>query len=419
MVERRQLTPEFVHRVTPPTRGECWFADTKIRGFGLRLWATRSGGNKAFAIRTVASDGKLVRKTFDVNKSWRTNIGFAYSGRKNLHGLGDYLEDAREWARDEIDNEKARLTISEEHWIDHEIVGEHVQKMPLSVAAQSLLVGMGKNGRSQRYIDRLDKLFANNVSAKLKKTPLQRVSAKDIAKCLVKKKVPAGNIRILRSFIGQIFQRAADFHGPFLRFRHDISAEFQKRWKDSYDVRYPELRKLNAKQYEAIFARLESERVFWQAALCIRLFFIFHSPLIKVLSGRWEQIDGEHWYPYWPDEKTFWYECRERIENKTRILLDKIKERGRREFGAVSYWFPNRSTSFHITSVDLMWRKVLADCHMQYYPLREFARSYRNPNCPSYYISFLRQYGEHFRELDNVAELSKIRMAMKKSERKQ
>jgi len=416
MVERRQLTPEVVHLASPPECGEKWIADTKVQGFGLRLWATRSGGNKAFAVRVADVDGKLVRKTFDTKKSWRTDIHFRLGVRENDYGLGDYLDDARDWARDEIDRARARPTRYEQAWIEHRVVGGYVKRIALGDAAQSLICGMRANGRSQRYVDRLDKLFANNISAKLKTTPLHRVSAKSMAWCLVNVKQPAGNIRILRSFVSQVFERGADFHGPLGRFRDELSVEFHKQWEKKYDVRYPELRKLKDRHYRAIFERLESEEVLWQQALCIRLFFEFQAPLSRVLYGCWHQIDGEYWYPYWPDEKVYWYECRERIEDTERTILNVIADRSKREVHPSSYWFPTRSGGNRcISSVDLMWRKTLIDCRMPHYPLREFARSYRNPNCPSYYINFLREYGELIREAGNVAELSKSLIAKRKN----
>jgi hypothetical protein len=83
MVERRRLTPEFVHSVTPPERGERWIADTKLKGFGLRLWATRSGGNKAFAVRVLNANGHSIRKTFNLTGQWRTDLDLAYGDRIN------------------------------------------------------------------------------------------------------------------------------------------------------------------------------------------------------------------------------------------------------------------------------------------------------------------------------------------------
>jgi hypothetical protein len=343
MVKRRRFTPEFVQAVPPPQYGEMWIADTKLRGFGLRLWATKSGGNKAFAVRVVNADGRSVRKTFNLTGHWPTDLDFAYGGRTNTHGLGEYLEDARNWARDEIDNEKRRLTVNEEYEVDFEDASDRIQLMTLEKAAQSLISGMRANGRSEKYVARLDKLFYNSVSKKLRTTALKRLSAKAVAKCLVNVEASAGNIRILRSFVSQIFERAANFHGPFLRFQDQLGVEFRKQWDRNYDVRYPELRRLKKSKFRKIFGKLESEKVFWQAALCIRLFFEFHSPVARVLSARWDQIDGDHWYPYLPNEKIYWYESRERIGDVAASFLQKIKERNNLNFPGSPFWFPRPS----------------------------------------------------------------------------
>ena len=100
---------------------------------------------------------------------------------------------------------------------------------------------------------------------------------------------------------------------------------------------------------------------------------------------------------------------RERIGDVAVSLLQKIKERNNVNRLESPFWFPRPSApaTRYVSSVDLMWRKALVDCDMPYYPLREFARAYRDPYCPSYIISFLRQYGEHFRKIENTAELSK------------
>src|SRR5262249_3411916 len=92
-----------------------------------------------------------------------------------------------------------------------------------------------------------------------------------------------------------------------------------------------------------------------------------------------------------------------------RALLDEIKDHNKREAVESPYWFQTPSGRYprSITSVDAIWRRTLQCCRMKYYPLREFARSFREPNCPSYYANFLRQYGPFFRRTHNVAELSK------------
>jgi hypothetical protein len=409
MVERRLLTPDFVHSAIPPSHGERWVADTKIGGFGLRLWAGKTGGNKAFCLRVVNSQGRSVRQTFDTQKAWRTQFSFTYGGKQNSHGLGDYLGEARDWARDQVDGLKRRLTVDQEHRVAGILAGHRVEKMTLGKAAQSMIAGMRFNGRSQAYIDRIDKLFANNISTKLKRRRLHSLRANELARSLVKTKTPAGNIRILRSFIGQILEQASSFGAGLDLLSKELATEFSERWEKVRDVRYPELRKLGEEDYQTIFRRLEEEHIHWQSALCIRLFFEFHAPLSRVCAGQWAQIVDDCWYPYWPHEKVLWFECEERIDENSRRLLQLIRKNVRRDFGVSKYWFPTKAKGgvSHIQNVGPTWRTTLKRCRLPQYPLREFARSYRNPHCPSYLVSFLRQYGKTFREVRNAAELSK------------
>jgi hypothetical protein len=125
----------------------CGIADTRIDGFGLRLWAADSGSRKAYAIRISDLNGSSIRKTFDIRNSWRTGFG-AHSGHPP--DLGDYLDDAREWARDEIDTLKGQLTLRDENWIRHSGAGSYVRRITLGDAAHSLLSGMRANGRAER-----------------------------------------------------------------------------------------------------------------------------------------------------------------------------------------------------------------------------------------------------------------------------
>ena len=96
MVQRAELSPELVFDLECPKMGELWIADTKVRGFGVRLWSTNSGGQKAFAVRTANLKGKIIRKTFDTEQAWHTRFGFSYADRENRFGLGEYLEEARD-----------------------------------------------------------------------------------------------------------------------------------------------------------------------------------------------------------------------------------------------------------------------------------------------------------------------------------
>src|SRR5438270_13592821 len=100
LVERVHLTTEFVKTVLPPERGERWIGDSEISGFGLRLWATRSGEGKAFALRTSLCGGKSVRRSFDPRES--VEYRFAVLLNSKPEELGSYLSCARRWAWSEI-----------------------------------------------------------------------------------------------------------------------------------------------------------------------------------------------------------------------------------------------------------------------------------------------------------------------------
>jgi hypothetical protein len=95
-VERVHLTPEFVDTALLPEQGERWIGDTEIQGFGLRLWRTRAGEGKAFAIRTPSVDGINVRRTFDPRGSWEYQYELLLDRRPGK--LGSYLASARRWA---------------------------------------------------------------------------------------------------------------------------------------------------------------------------------------------------------------------------------------------------------------------------------------------------------------------------------
>jgi hypothetical protein len=238
MVHRAALTAKLVFDLKCPKAGELWVADTKIQGFGVRLWSTASGGQKAFAIRTATREGKISRKTFDTDRAWRTRFDFSYSDREDKFGLGEYLDEARDWANDEIDRAKGRLTGEEQGWIEYRAVGERVKSLPLGRAGEALLRGL-RFTASQKYLDRLDKLFANEIPENLKQTPLAKLKPTEVAKAIARRDLSAGNVRTLRSFVSQILERGASFHGPLGRFHDEFASAFSVRWDRVRKVRYP------------------------------------------------------------------------------------------------------------------------------------------------------------------------------------
>jgi len=137
----------------------------------------------------------------------------------------------------------------------------------------------------------------------------------------------------------------------------------------------------------------------------------------RILCGQWKQIHEKYWYPYWPTEKKLWFECREGIDENTEALLERVRQLGLRDFRSSNFWFPSDHARKvdHIRPVEHVWRCALRESHIRYYPLREFSRSFREFNNPSYYASFLRQHGPMFREAENMAKVSKHLVRASKS----
>jgi hypothetical protein len=364
----------------------------------------------------VNDERQTIRRTFDTGEAWRTRFAFAYGGSEPKYGLGDYLEEARDWGRDEIDRIKGRPTVGDEATLEYDAVRDLVRALPLGRAARALINGLGANNASQHYLDRLDKLFSNNVPQRIRLTPISQLDPREIARAIVRADISAGNIRTLRSFISQIIERGASFDGALGRFHNTFKSEFAIQWEEVRKVRFPELNEWKDGDYQRIFDALESDTQYWQQALAVRIYFEFKAPLTRIVSASWNQIHDDHWYPYWPDEKEFWFECRENLGETPKRLLDRIKQLGTASFDESRFWFPTKFSRSvdHIRSVEHAWQRALSKCGLSYYPLREFSRSFREFNNPSYYISFLRQYGPTFREISNVAELSKILMRAKK-----
>jgi hypothetical protein len=153
MVTRRYLTKTIVDEAALPNKGEVWIADTGTKGLGLRLWASSRGGGKAFALRVSDKAGKSVRLAYDHTKSWQ----YGFYGYEQT--LGDFVDEARNWARDEIRQIKGYPSPKQLSRVQHRRIRTKIRKITLARAAEHVLYGMRLRGLSESYIDRLDKLF--------------------------------------------------------------------------------------------------------------------------------------------------------------------------------------------------------------------------------------------------------------------
>lgn len=412
MVERRRLTREFVRLTTPPARGERWIADTQLRGFGLRLSATPSGVGKAFGLRITDKKGRKIRKTFDSRNAW-PRTGDRWKGISNYE-LSDSLEQARRWARDEIDIAKGRPTLEQDRQTRRQYIARRIRRLTLEEAVQKMTRGMCAEGLSQPYVDRLDRLFALHIPKKLWSSQLNKICPADLARALAAMAANGGNLRILKSFIGQLYDRASEFDSALHSFPAELSRQFWKEWQSVNKLPFPELQHLKRSDYEMIFDRLEAERERCHQALCIRLFFMFGAPLCRLMAAQWWQIVGDRWYPYLPEEKVYWFESSEPLDAHAHVVLGRV-----RKLAAKSrYWFPSPDDpSRPIATTQTLWRDILQRIGSRHYPLAEFARSYRPSNNPTYAMTVLRQYGPMLRSMSNAAKVSnELRKRKKKHE---
>ena len=227
MVERRSLTPEFINELVSPKTGERWVADTKIRGFGIRLWSSKRGDGAAFGVRTSNLEGKAIRKTFDPfgrnSHRWRWYINFSDGNIDFSNGIpmGFFLDDARRWARKVIGQAKGRIPtddeqvqINVEDQKNREQFSRQLQGITLERAADIILFYGPHRGWSDTYTYQMKKLFHSNVPERLKRKLIKKITRNDIENGLSSEMVRPSNARALRSLLHQIFERVSILRGP-------------------------------------------------------------------------------------------------------------------------------------------------------------------------------------------------------------
>lgn len=383
MVERASLTPTLVDGLIPPTKGERWIADTKVRGFGLRMWTSRTGEPKMrYAIRVSDKSGKSHRKTLN---SWRAEVLFRYmAGLSTVDTAhrgptnGELLEAARNWARDEIAKIKGTSTLQDEIREQRASMKVAMASITLQRAANSILRSYNRAGLSQPYIDRLDKLFSMHVPEALKEKAICEISATEVQSLVDAPALSPGNLRVLRPFLGKIFSVSSELQGHPNVF-----------WRAAKDSRYvasePKMSGVAQAQpaiaFESIFADLESRNSDWQQALCLYLFLEFRSPLSRLMAARWDEIwdvtyrSTIHRREWRYANRRFAYE---QFTRRTARVLDKVLELGRQTHEQSNFLFPSkfRMGPGHIRSIEHVWRDVLHKFRLPYLSPRRFRMKY-------------------------------------------
>ena len=222
MVQRRLLTADFVNSVQPPAKGEVWIADTKVKGFGLRLFASMQGG-KSYSIRVSDKSKRTVRRTFNIYKS-SIYLSATGAGRFYLQ-IGDILDEARSWAIEEIDY----LKISVEEDCAKFVKDPIFAQMTFEQAASCLLDEKEKAGGETDYWARRGRMFHRWVPSDMRCKELSEISPEALAETLIRSEIGVGTVKTLRWLIGQLFERAETPGLSRRRFVRALSKEIAQR----------------------------------------------------------------------------------------------------------------------------------------------------------------------------------------------
>jgi hypothetical protein len=216
--KRLFISRNTVGEIELPALGEIWISDTKLRGFGVRIWRNPTGSiGGAYCIRTKDSLGKTRRWTFDVG---RDHIPFSdvqahFMYLDNPEDKSDQsfkLEfayvaaPARAWARDALKRVKLGLpSISQEIKDQRRKIQQRVRKLTFETVAMSTLNNMQSQGISQAYFDRLDKLFHRFFSRNFLQKPMSDFEGYEVWEALRSSSISHGNFRLLMPFVRRVF----------------------------------------------------------------------------------------------------------------------------------------------------------------------------------------------------------------------
>ena len=401
MVERHLLTANFVDAATPPDHGEQWVSDTKLRGFGLRLWRCARGEGKAFAIRTIDKTGRSIRRTYDAEAR---NEYFLFGGPRPT--LGAVVDRAREWAEDELCRAKGKPTLLEEEQALRKRIDKRLSKLTLDNLVQARFRGMEIRGLSEKYRLTIDKLYHQHVPANVRRTKISAIRPRVLNKIYRALREKPGVVRTLRAFLGQIINDM-EFHSiPLSRafyFARQFSAVSAPTSQHSFDgaAWVPE------EVFDRIFVSLDHNREEWIQARFIRLLFEFNVPADRLMRAEWNHIAENYWYPWLENERKYWWRHARLIDDTITPLLKELRDRTRQEFSDSTFLFPSRlSSTGHIRTFETAWRRTASQCKVHETDFSSLVRFYqRHVVTPRRILAYrARHYGNFVQDLNAGAE---------------
>jgi hypothetical protein len=374
-MERRYLTPEFIDRLVPPTRGDRWIADTSLRGFGVRLWAGKTRG-KSFAIRVRGKDGQTIREAI-------------------LPAESRWLQYARERAEDRIQKIKGREPTPTFRERMQQKWQPRLRKMSFDDLAKLAIEIQRRTVKSTQYVDDNWSRYNSFAAQELGKRKAHTVTAEDmfgVIKLLDHKPAQKRNLHSFFTYMLNLaWTLSPDFRVAAVGLQRGDLISYQK--KEYY---YDNKLKLETKDFRELFKILKREKVHVQKAYFIHLMFLLGSDVSprKLLQARTEEFfitkpitfrdfwnDNKkethtyvYWKPHFVKKKYFSY----RLQDDEIDVLRKIFRYNQKIFPDSPFLFPSlrSAKSGHMTSFIDYWHQIKSKTGLPDMPLRKLVGNY-------------------------------------------
>lgn len=407
MPRRAFLTADFVETIQAPDTGELWIADTKIKGFGVRVRRQSSGKtSKSFCFRYVDSDQRQRRKTFAFSPNdwdfwlWGEQEAEQASIKKRK------MEEAREWARgclhDERDILRKMPTYEASKDAQTSLIKQRMRKLSLGDAAELLLKGMKTLGNTNASIDRLRSLFYKHL-ADLEQKHVYEVSVTELREVLSSRDLSEQNLRVLRPFLKAVFEhKMMPYHcmRTFLDAVLDVNRDFMLQNEST-------ISHWTVSEYKTFLTIIEHHDHHWQQAVCLLIYLdCDHAPLKRAMAANWSDMyivsPKEQEYGGWPTRSLKfirWKYGNRRwnfadLSDRNSVLIEELFQRRDAETEQSSYLFPSpfgRQLP-HISSIEHVWRSSLKQAELPYTSPRQFRIGIAKNRAISEFLNPLNEY---------------------------
>lgn len=397
------LTAKIVDALLPPASGEQWLGDNHVEHFGVRVWAGKKGGSKAYAIRLRDQFGSLVRETFDPIRDYRL-----YRWDKGWEkSLGYYLEPARDWARDRVAIHLGLATSADRQHRTWQRRKARILATKIGDAFNQRLKALRRKSRNHLYVDHLQNLLGLHVPQDVLGATFGNVPIRALADAISKREISYGNVKVLRAFVGGVFKRAGVQYGPLTYKLESI----QRRCSRNLDRRkappYPQILKITEADYHRFFDALEQDEC-WRQSLAIRFYFATGAKLQQVLRARWSDVIEGTWFPFVPAERKLWYESREHLRQEAKAVLALVLRHHQEEGLTSPYFFPAVNNERQpIATVQRHWSRYCGIFRWNCLPMSHVVLRHRARTNPSYSLFFWRTY-LNFERPDAAEAVSKV-----------